>query len=104
MRRKPLWRARIARERIEKLLELARKEFESRPERSKEYVKLARKIGERYNVRFSKEQKRSFCKKCNQLLIPSRTSEVKIDTRKKLITIKCTNCGYIYRYPYKMRR
>lgn len=92
---------RIAKERIERLLELAKKEFETNPERSKEYVKLARKIGKRCNVRLTKEQKRSFCKKCNQLLIPGKTSELKIDTKRKLKIVKCLNCGKIYRYPYK---
>jgi len=91
----------IAKERIERLLELAREEFEKNPERSRDYIKLARKIGMRYNVRLKKEQKRSFCKKCNQLLIPEKNSKVEIDSEKKLKIIKCLNCGNIYRYPYK---
>jgi ribonuclease P protein subunit RPR2 len=90
----------IAKERIERLLELARDEFDKKPERSRDYIKLARKIGMRYNVRLKKEQKRTFCKKCNQLLIPEKTSKVEIDSKKKLKIIKCLNCGNIYRYPY----
>ena len=82
------------------LLNLAKDNFENHPERSKKYVELARKIGKRYNVRFTKEEKRSFCKKCNQFLIQNKTSEIEINSRKKLIIIKCTNCGNIYRYPY----
>jgi ribonuclease P protein subunit RPR2 len=97
---KPLRQIKIAKERIEILLNLAKVEFENYPERSKKYVELAKKIGKRYNVRFTKEQKRSFCKKCNQLLIPNKTSEIETDSRKKLIIIKCTNCGNIYRDPY----
>jgi ribonuclease P protein subunit RPR2 len=97
---KPLEQIKIAKERIEILLNLAKVEFENYPERSKKYVESARKIGKRYNIRFTKEQKRSFCKKCNQLLIPNKTSEIGTDPRKKLIIIKCTNCGNIYRYPY----
>jgi len=98
---KPLYRVKIAKERIDRLLYLARKDFERNPERSRSYVELAKKIGKRYNVRFKKEQKRSFCKKCNQILIPSKTSKFEMDSEKKLIIIKCLNCGNIYRYPYK---
>jgi ribonuclease P protein subunit RPR2 len=102
--KKSALKAEIARERIKILLDLAKKEFKIKPERSKRYVKLARKIGMKYNVRLTKEQKRSFCKKCNQILIPSKTSEIRIDSRKKTIIIKCLGCGYIYNYPYKRKK
>ena len=97
--KKPVFQSRIAKERIEILIDLAKKEFKNHPERSKKYVELARKIGKRYNVRLTKEQKRSFCKKCNQLLIPNETSETIIDSIKKVVNIKCKNCSYIYKYP-----
>jgi len=97
---KSLQRVRIAKERIKKLFDLAKEEL-NKPERSRSYVELARKIGKRYNVRLTKEEKRSFCRKCSQLLIPTRTSKVNIDTKKKIIIIKCMNCGNIYKYPYK---
>ena len=97
--RKPASQARIAKERIEILLNLAKNEFKYHPERSKKYVEFARKIGKKYNVRFTKEQKRDFCKKCNHLLIPNKTSEIRTDSRKNLINIKCINCGYIFKYP-----
>jgi len=91
----------IAKERIERLFELAREEFNKNPERSRNYIKMARKIGMRYNVRLKIEQKRNFCKKCNQLFIPKKTSKVEIDSKKRLKSIKCLNCGNIYRYPQK---
>lgn len=96
---KPIGQIKIAKERIERLFNLAKVNLENHPERSKKYVELARKIGKRYNVRFTKEQKRSFCKKCNQLLVHNKTSETEVDSRKKFIIIKCTNCGSIYRNP-----
>jgi len=97
---KPKYRVDIAKERIDRLLELAKEEFNKNPERSRDYIKLARKIGMRYNVSLKKEQKRSFCKKCNQLLIPNKSSKVEIEYKKKLKIIKCLNCGNIYRYPH----
>lgn len=96
--KKPDWQQNIAKERIEILFREAEREFKKHPERSKRYVELARKIGLRYNVRLPKELKRSFCKNCNTLLIPSVTSTVRLD---KAIIIKCLKCNKIYRYPYK---
>lgn len=91
----------IAKERIQILLSLAEKEFKKHPERSKRYVELARKIGLRYNIRLPKQLKRKFCKKCNSLLIPGLTSRIRIDSKKKILTVKCLKCEKIYRFPYK---
>jgi ribonuclease P protein subunit RPR2 len=101
---KPRTWIKIAKERIKILFDLAKKEFKTNPERSKKYIQLARKIGMRYNVRLTKRQKRSFCKKCNQLLIPSKTSKVTINSKRKLVEIECLNCGSLYRYPYKIKK
>jgi len=93
-------KVKIAKERVDILFNLAEKEFKKHPERSKRYVELARKIGMRCNVRLTKKQKKKFCKKCNQLLVPKKTCKIKIDSNKKLMEIKCLNCGSVYRRPY----
>jgi len=98
--KKPIQYLKIAKERIEILFGLAEKEFSKHPERSRRYIELARKIGLRYNIRLSKEQKRKFCKNCNSLLIPGKTSQVRIKSDKRTVTTKCLNCNRIYRYPY----
>ena len=95
----PIEKAKIAQERIKILLDLAKKELKKHPKRSRRYVELARKIGLRCNVRLTKDQKEKFCKKCNQFLIPKKTSEVKLDPQKKLKKIKCLNCGYVFKKP-----
>lgn len=95
--RKLAWQQKIAKERIAILFDLAEKEFEKHPERSKRYVELARKIGLRYNVRFPKQLKRRFCKNCNSLLIPGKSSLVRV-SRKNLI-VKCLSCNKVYRSP-----
>ena len=92
-------RVKIAKERIDILFNLAEKELKN-SKRSRRYVKLARKIGKRYNVRLTTGQKRKFCKECNQLLIPKKTCEIKIDSNKKFMKIKCRNCGNVSRQPY----
>jgi len=99
--RKPAWQVKIAKERIQILFDLAKKEFKKHPERSKRYIQLLRKIGLRYNVRLPKEIKRSFCKNCNFLLIPGLSSEVRLNKKTKTVNIRCKNCNKIYRYPYK---
>jgi|FaiFalDrversion2_1042247.scaffolds.fasta_scaffold00207_8 ribonuclease P protein subunit RPR2 len=105
MRRNPRqsYYKRIARERIEILLDLAKKELDKNPERSRRYVQLARKIGLRYNIRFSKFLKRMFCKKCNTLLIPGKTSIVRTNSKERTVRVKCINCGKYYRYPLKIK-
>ncbi len=97
--KKPEWQRRIAKERIKILFELAEKEFRAHPERSKRYVQLARKIGLRYNIRFSKDLKKKFCKNCNSLLIPGLSSKVRI--KNKILEVKCLNCNEVYRHPLK---
>jgi ribonuclease P protein subunit RPR2 len=99
--KKPTWQQDIAKERIDILFNLAEKEFKKHPERSRRYVELARKIGLRYNIRFPKELKRKFCKNCNNLLKPGIGSQVRIDSKKRAIFIKCLKCNKIYRHPYK---
>jgi ribonuclease P protein subunit RPR2 len=96
---KPRWQQKIAKERIEILFSLAEKEFNLHPERSRRYIELARKIGLRYNIRFTKELKRKFCKNCNTLLIPGKTSSIRIS--KKILIVKCLKCNKIYKHPIK---
>ncbi len=99
--RKPEYQTRIARERIDILFSIAEKEFRKHPERSRRYVELAQKIGLRYNVRLSSEEKRKFCKKCNTLLKLGVTSQTRLDKNTKTVNVTCLNCQKVYRYPYK---
>jgi len=104
IRRRPRWQVEIAKERINILFNLAKKNIDSNPERSRRYVQLMRKIALRYNIRLPREIKRSFCKKCNTLLIPDKTAVVRINNKTKTVNIKCLNCGSVYRYPYGAKR
>lgn len=100
IRGKPAWQRRIAKERINILFKLAKKEFKKYPDRARRYIQLLRKIGLRYNIRLPKEMKRSFCKNCNSLLIPGISSEIRLNKKTKTVNIKCKKCNKIYRYPY----
>ncbi len=93
----------IAKERIGILFNLAQKDLDKHPERSRRYVQLARKIGLRYNVRFDKFLKRKFCKKCNSLLVVGKSFKVRTNAKERTVRIKCLNCGSYYRYPLQVK-
>lgn len=98
---KPEWQQKIAKERIDLLFKLAKEEFDRKEQRSRRYIGLARKLGMRYNVRFSRKMKDSFCKKCDTLFVPGRTMQTRVDSAAKSVIIKCKNCNYSYRKRYK---
>lgn len=97
--KKPEWQLNIARERIEILFGLAKKELDKHPKRSRRYVELARKIGLRYNIRLPKEKKRSFCKECDTLLIIGKTCEEIEPIDNRFQAFKCLNCGKLKKIP-----
>lgn len=88
----------LAMERIQRLFKLAESEYSSNPARSNKYVSLARKIGMRYLVRFPRELKVRFCKRCGGYLVPGDNCRIRLKGRYMVIT--CLKCGAIKRYPY----
>ena len=93
---KPFYQIKIAKERIKKLLGMAKKS-----KKQQRYISLAKKISMRYNIRLKKNIKRKICKKCNIYLVPGKTCSVRLDSKNKTIIIKCKKCNTLYRYPYK---
>ncbi len=90
-----------AEDRVKELFKLAEQELRrGNLERTKRYINLARKIGMKCQYTFPKELKRKFCKKCNMLLIPKISCEIKLNKKTKTMDIKCFNCNNIRRYPY----
>ena len=88
----------LARERIERLFKLAEIEASDHNlDRANRYVKLARKIGMRYNVRLPKKFKRRFCKYCYSYMVPDLNSRIRIRAGK--IVIHCKECGKFTRIP-----
>lgn len=91
----------IALERIEILFELAEKvALDGNLEYANNYVKKARIIGMKCNVRIPKELKRKFCKFCHSFLLPGKNSKVRINSKKKRVAIKCLSCGREMYFPY----
>ena len=89
----------IAKERIEILLEEAKKAFKNAPELSKRYISLARKISMKVKVQIPQEYKKLFCKKCHNFLQPGKTLRARV--RNKVLVYYCKNCETIKRYPLK---
>ena len=89
----------IAEERIEILFDLASStaaagEFD----RSKEYVRLARRIAERNRCGLPREFKRFTCSRCDVALRPGVNARVRLNNGR--VVIRC-DCGATHRYPYK---
>ncbi len=92
---------RIARERIDRLLHLAQAEISAKPERSLRYVRLARAIAMKCRLRMPRRWRRMICKRCECLLIPGKTSRVRL--RGSRLNVTCASCGKVHRYPYRSR-
>jgi len=91
----------IASERIEQLFELAElEEVNGNHERSKRYVSLALRIGERHKV--PSGHKRSYCPECLSYFVPPRN--VRVRTGRGRVSMTCLSCGHVLRYPIKTSR
>lgn len=103
-RKKPYKQIRIAKERIGILFRKAGEEFERNPSLSNRWVKMARNIATRYNIRIPKEFSRRFCRKCLSYLVPGKNARVRTNPRQKAVIIKCLECGSITRLPYRREK
>ncbi|MBU4373379.1 MAG: ribonuclease P [Euryarchaeota archaeon] len=92
------WAKDMARQRIQRLFELAGQEFKTHPERSNRYAGLARRIGMRYRVRMPVELKRRICKHCHGYLVQGATARTRLQGTH--ITTTCLSCGKQMRWPY----
>jgi ribonuclease P protein subunit RPR2 len=89
----------IAKARIRILMSLAERECikNKNLNRAQRYVKLARNIGMRYNIRMEKYFSTKFCRSCNSFLGSTITCRRRLQGGK--IIILCKKCGRIKRFP-----
>lgn len=97
-------RAKIALERVERLLELAGEAFGERPELSHRYAELAWGLKTRYNLRLPARLKRKICRKCRAFWVPGATCRVRTRPKRGHVVITCLRCGYQRRVPYRPRK
>lgn len=89
----------IARERIERLQDLAREAVvDGHEDRARRYVRRARRIAERNRLSLPQEFTRFTCDRCDAYLLPGRNARVRL--RNGHVTITC-ECGQQARYPYE---
>ena len=102
--RKPAWVKRLANERVETLLALAKKTVKKSPQRAKRYVDLARKISMKYSVPISREWKKHICRKCGAFLLPGFNQTVRADRKTQCMIYVCKDCGAVKRHGYSKRK
>lgn len=88
----------IARKRIERLFELARKEAcSSNDKNAQRYVSLALRIGQKHKV--TTGHKRTYCPACHSFFVPPWN--VRVRTSRGKIVMTCLKCGEVLRVPIR---
>lgn len=91
--------AEIAAERIERLAALAEQAIAERQfDRSREYVRLARRLAERHRLSLPRSFDRSTCDRCDVFQRPGVNVRVRVQRGR---VIRQCDCGDIARYPYR---
>lgn len=87
----------IARERIQRLFQLAEGQaLAGRLDRAGRYALLARRIGMKHVVRLAPDQRRRVCRACDAYLLPGRTARVRANQGK--VSVTCLGCGQVRRF------
>lgn len=67
-------------------------------EHASRLARTAKKISMHYRVRMPYEFRQLYCKKCKQMIIPGRSSRVRIGrSNTRAVRITCLKCGHVYR-------
>ena len=90
-------------ERMNQLLELAERSIKDRPDRTKRYVGLARKLSSRYRISIPERFKKRICKICNMMWIPGYNVKIHLNKRTKAVEYIC-ECGTLRRFGYTKKR
>ena len=85
----------IALERVEVLFLEAGKVFSKDAKLANKYVRNARKIAMKVNLKMPRNLKRKFCKHCYSYLKPGVNARVRI---KKMVVYTCFNCKKYMRF------
>ncbi|MEM3030957.1 MAG: ribonuclease P [Candidatus Micrarchaeia archaeon] len=95
----------VAYERAGILLSLARRAWAcGKADRARRYVRLARRLGTRFLLRFPRRVKLAFCRRCSAPWIHGSTLRVRLLARERVAEYACLACGYTKRFPYPRAR
>ena len=89
----------IAKQRIDILIDEAEKNFSKYPERSHRYAELAHKLKLKYKIKLEPEVKRRLCKKCHKFMVPGKNCKIRIHSSRLIYT--CGECGAVRRFGFK---
>lgn len=92
---------RIAQDRIAELIGLAEGESRRGTALPDRYVRLARKVGMRYNVRLLPEYRELYCRRCSTFWVEGRTVRTRLRRGNRVRT--CLNCQRSRRVPIHAR-
>ena len=96
LKTKPLTFAqRIAIERMYRLMELAEKEWEKNPLRTRRYIQLIRGFSTRFRTKIPSEIKNKFCKHCGNLWKEGENMTVRV--KGKTMNMNCKIYGRLTR-------
>lgn len=84
---------------VRKLFREANYIFHQESELADKYVKMARKLAMKVNLKLPSEIKKRFCKHCYSFLVPGKNCRVR--TAKKRIIYYCANCKKFMRFGIK---
>lgn len=87
-----------AKKKIDELFTYAESAFSSDKELANRYVKIARKIAMKVNLRTPSRLKRKFCKHCYSFLMPGVNCRVR--TRENKVIYYCLECKKYMRLPF----
>ena len=86
----------LAGERVRILVEHARKE--TRAELAARHARVGKEIAMHFRLRLPYEIRQLYCKNCKQMIIPGRSSRVRLGrSNAKAVRITCLKCGHVYR-------
>lgn len=96
---------RLARQRVQTLFRLARGTIHEDPVLAQHYVDIARKVAMAAKVRFPREYRRQFCRRCKSFILPGVNCRVRIKQgRRPHVVVTCLNCGEHMRMPLTRKR
>lgn len=68
------------------------------------YITLIKKLRMKFKVKLPRYYRLFQCRKCKKPLIPGYNAVYRIRSRpKKAISVKCLECGHVYRYVFRDR-
>ena len=86
----------LATERVRILVEHAVKESDE--ERALRNARVGREIAMHFRLRLPYEIRQLYCKNCKQMIIPGRSSRVRVGrSNTRAVRITCLKCGHVYR-------